>query len=232
MKISRLLRESLHLAFHPALLGLSVLYAAAATAGTAQADFLDMGNPYWLLTMATILFLMPLYDAVFISIAGRLAARRNPLQLSGDRVLWKLGDSVASSFVPLFVGQLMVTAAIFIGSLLILPGIYFGIRAALYRQAIVLRHVSPTTAIRESFARIRTPRLFLTVGLFLAVWIGVELGLEEMLFVLGAGPVATILILVPVAGFLLCTLNAMLTVLYLELTASAAAAMDRSAGSP
>jgi hypothetical protein len=216
MRISALLSRSLRLAVHPALLGLSVLYSAVATAATFRADIMDITNPYWILTMASVLLLLPIYDGTFIYVAAGLAGAREPIESSGRSRSRRIIDRVATCFPRLFIGQLLMAAGVFVGSLLILPGIYFGVRAALYRQAIVLGDASPVAAFRESFRRVAGVRFFLVVGCFMAAWVAVEFGLEELLFAQGVGAVSTAAILVPASGLLLSALNALLTVLYLN----------------
>jgi hypothetical protein len=211
------LRRSLRLAVRPSALVWSILYSSIASLASLKAGILDIGSPFWILTMATLLVLLPLYDGVFISslVAGVERRRASTPSSMGARRR-QVFDRVAASFPRLLVGQLLVATGVFIGSLLILPGIYFGIRASLYRQAIVLDGASPVAAIRESFRRVADPRVFVTILVALMVWVGVEIGLEELLFWSGAGAGPSLAVLVPASGFLLAVLNAWLTLLYRE----------------
>ncbi len=176
MRIWERLRRGLLLPLRfPALLGLSVGYSALLYAASLQAGFLDVRNPYWVLSVGGLLLLSPIYHALL------LPAIASALQ--GTRADWRAVLSDARDLFPqLFLGEVLVGAAVIAGGLLLLiPGIYVGMRFIYYKQSIVFERKSAILALRESLRMTLDWRS--TVGLFLclAALYGCTVGLDSLL---------------------------------------------------
>ncbi len=126
-----------------ALVFVGVLYVA-----NIQASLYDIGNPRWVITMAYLILLSPLFNGVFILL----------VRAHQERETISLGGAVArtlSCYVPLIIGEGLVNLIVVAGGLLfVLPGVYFGLRLIFYKQEILIggsRHT--TDALRKSLAR-------------------------------------------------------------------------------
>jgi len=176
MGIWKRLRRSLLLPLRfPALLALSVGYSGLLYAASLQAGFLDVWNPYWVLSVGGLLLLSPIYHALLLpAIASALRE---------TRMDWRAVLSDTQDLFPrLFLGELVVGAAVIAGGLLLLiPGIYIGMRFIYYKQSIVFERKSAIPALRESLRVTLDWRS--TVGLFfcLAALYGVAVGLDSLL---------------------------------------------------
>lgn len=176
MRIWERLRRGLLLPLRfPALLALSVGYSGLLYAASLQAGFLDVRNPYWVLSVGGLLLLSPIYHALL------LPAIASALQ--GTRADWRAVLSDARDLFPqLFLGEVLVGAAVIAGGLLLLiPGIYVGMRFIYYKQSIVFERKSAILALRESLRMTLDWRS--TVGLFLclAALYGCTVGFDSLL---------------------------------------------------
>jgi len=157
------------------LLALSVGYSGLLYAASLQAGFLDVRNPYWVLSVGGLLLLSPIYHALL------LPAIASALQRT--RADWRAVLSDARDLFPrLFLGEVVVGAAVIAGGLLLLiPGIYVGMRFIYYKQSIVFERKSAIHAFRESLRITRDWRS--TVGLFLclAALYACTVGLDSLL---------------------------------------------------
>lgn len=186
----------------------SLAYAGALYAGGRNAGILDIVSPWWVLTMAVILLLSPFYHGWIIQVVARRANRKG--EGTGG------GAPAIEAFSRLFLGELLVAAGVSLGTVaLVLPGIYFGIRVVWYKQAIVLGQMAPTAAVRESFRRTRGGRAAALAGVTLGGYYGVALGSDVALALVGSGALEAILS-IGVSGFLLATLNTLLTDAYVS----------------
>jgi hypothetical protein len=191
-------------ALHPAVLGSSLLYAAALYAVGLNAGILDIEASFWVVTVAATLLLSPLYHGFVLQwtavAVGRPAA---------------VGATTIAAFPRLFIGQLLVGAGAVIGAVaLIVPGVYFGVRAVLYKQAIVLEGAKPVQAVRTSFKRTADGKTALWASIALVGFYGVMLGVDVLLTLLHS-EVAIGVLSVAVSGALLALLNALLTDLHI-----------------
>lgn len=181
MRIWERLRRGLLLPLRfPALLALSFGYSGLLYAASLKAGFLDVRNPYWVLSVGGLLLLSPIYHALLLpAIASALR---------GARADWRAVLSDARDLFPrLFLGEVVVGAAVIAGGLLLLiPGIYVGMRFIYYKQSIVFERRSAIPALRESFRMTLDWRS--TVGLFLclAALYGCTVGLDSLLIPLAS----------------------------------------------
>lgn len=196
-------RRTVRRALHPAVLGASLLYAAALYAAGLNAGILDVEASFWVVTVATTLLLSPLYHGFVVQWAA-----------VSDGSPTAVGSTTIAAFPRLFVGQLLVGAGAVIGALaLIVPGVYFGVRAVLYKQSIVLDGAKSVHAVRTSFQRTKDGKTALWAAIALVLFYGVLLGVDVLLTLL-ASEVATGILSVVVSGVLLALLNVLLTDLY------------------
>ncbi len=159
----------------PSLLAPSIVYAGLLHMVGTQVGLLDIQNPYWVLGVGGLLLLSPVYHALLLpGIASTFG---------GEIVDWRTAvRSLHIPFARLFVGEIVVAAAVIAGGfLLLIPGIYIGMRLIYYKQAIVFGEHSVAGAFRESFRRTTDVRS--TLGLFgvLAVLYGCAIGLDTLL---------------------------------------------------
>ncbi len=206
------LRRSLALPFRfPALLVLSVGFSGLLYAASLAAGFLDVRNPYWVLSVGGLLLLSPIYHAALLpAIAGALR---------GERADWRavLGDG-QSLFQRLFLGEVVVGAAVIAGGLLFLiPGIYVGMRFVYYKQAIVFERTSTLSALRGSLRLTRDGRLTFRLFVGLAALYGCALGLDALLAALAPMPVVHLGAVVG-TGLLLTWMNVLVTSTYIDAT--------------
>jgi hypothetical protein len=189
----------------PAVLGASLLYAAALYAAGLNADLLDVQASWWVVTVAAVLLLSPLYHGFVIRWAAADKGRPK-----------SVGATILATFPQLFVGQLLVGAGVVLGAFaLLVPGIYVGVRAILYKQAIVLGGRAPVAALRDSFRRTAAVRTTGLAALALAAFYGVALGVDALFTLVGSAIVGGIASVV-VSGTLLAMLNSLLTDLYVS----------------
>ncbi|MEN6370018.1 MAG: hypothetical protein ABFD77_10050 [Thermotogota bacterium] len=197
------IRRTARRALHPAVLGSSLLYAAALYAAGLNAGILDIEASLWVVTVAATLLLSPLYHGFVLQWAA-----------VGEGAPKAVGSTTIAAFPRLFVGQLLVGAGAVIGAVaLIVPGVYFGVRTVLYKQAIVLEGAKPIQAVRTSFQRTADGKTALWASLALIVFYGVMLGIDALLTLLHS-EVAIGVFSVAVSGALLALLNTLLTDLY------------------
>jgi len=150
----------------------SLAYSGAIYLSSLRADLLDIGDPWWIVTLGIVLLLSPVYHTFVIrrtvaSKVGRAFALRNlPMESFGDLVI----------------GELLVNVLVVLGAaLFLLPGIYVGLRSIYYKQIIVLHKARSLPAIRESFRMTGDPRAVFQMLLFLAVSYCIPLAIDLML---------------------------------------------------
>lgn len=162
---------------------LSLGYSGLLYAASLKAGFLDVRSPYWVVSAGGLLLLSPVYHGVILpAIASALR---------GERIAWRGALRPAfDRFARLFLGELVVGAAVIVGALLlVLPGVYIGMRWIYYKQAIVLGGMPLSEAVRESIRKSRdgpsTVRLFVSLaGLY-----GCAVGLDALLVRYATEPV-------------------------------------------
>jgi hypothetical protein len=184
----------------------SLLYAGVIYASTLRADFLDIGDPWWVVTVGLVILLSPLYHALVIQAVAAHAEHRP----------FSLRDIPMESFGGLVAGELIVNASVALGSMLfLLPGIYIGLRAIYYKQSIVLRKARAVEAVRASFALMTDSRSLLWMFLLLAGAYAVLLGTDFFLLPVSTAPwIHPIAILISAA--FLAWVNGYITLSFLD----------------
>ncbi len=204
------LRRVIALPFRfPALLAVSVGYSGLLYVVSSKAGFLDVRNPYWVLSVGGVLLLSPIYHAVLLP---AIAAA-----LRGGRADWRavLGEG-QNLFQRLFYGEIVVGAAVIAGGLLLLiPGIYIGMRFVYYKQTIVLERTSTITALRKSLRVTRDGRLTFWLFVGLAALYGCAVGFDALLVNLAPMPVVHVGAVVG-TGLLLTWMNVLVTSTYVD----------------
>ncbi len=191
------------------MLVLSVGYSGLLYAAGLQADFLDVRNPFWVLSVGGLLLLSPIYHALLLP---AIAAA-----LRGTRADWRAALRDAQDQFPrLFLGEVLVGAVVIAGGLLLLiPGIYVGMRLIYYKQSIVFGRRSAIHALRESLRMTLDWRS--TIGLFfgLAVLYGCAVGFDSLLVAYAPSLIVHVGAIVGTA-LLLIWMNVLVTSLYVD----------------
>jgi len=185
----------------------SLLFSIALHLASLRGDLLDISNPWWVLTVGLVLLLSPLYHVFVIS---RVAAYL-------EQHTFSLRDIPIEAFGGLVMGELLVNAAVVLGgAVLVLPGIYFGLRAVFYKQAIVLHKAQAVTGIRASFRLTAEPRVLFQILVLMALAYCVPLVVDFLV-----SPTTYALWIHPLAIFVsavfLAWINVVVTILFLEL---------------
>lgn len=204
------LRRGLLLPFRsPALWVFCACYSGLLYVANLQAGFFDVHSPFWVLSVAFLLLLSPVFHALLIPAIGSA--------LLGTRVNWHavLVD-VVNLYPRLFLGELIVGAMVVVGGMLFLiPGIYVGMRFIYYKQAIVFGRRPAVAALRESFRATVDWRL--TLGLFacLAALYAGGVGLDSLLVAHAPGS-ATHIGTIAGTSLLLVWMNVLVTASYVD----------------
>lgn len=147
----------------------SLLFSIALHLASLRADLLDIGNPWWVLTVGLALLLSPLYHAFVISrvaahVEGQTFSTRNvPIEVFGSLVM----------------GELLINAGVILaGAVLVLPGIYLGLRSVFYKQAIILHKARTLVGIRASFRLTAEPRVMVLIFILMALAYCVPLAVD------------------------------------------------------
>lgn len=153
----------------PVVAGAALVYSTAIHASSARADILDLANPWWILTAATVLLLSPVFHALVIQSA--FASLRG--------LPFRLRDIPAESFGSLVAGEFLVNGAVILGSIfLLLPGVYAGMRLIYYKQSIVLHKTRVLASVRESLLLTADGRRLLGVFVVLGLSYCVPLAID------------------------------------------------------
>ncbi|MEE8195487.1 MAG: hypothetical protein V3T91_03680, partial [Candidatus Bipolaricaulota bacterium] len=115
---------------HPALLWLAVCFSFVLYLGNSPASIYDTQDPYWVVPIATLVLLSPLWHGLFILLMKGYYSK-SPISITEA-----LGQAIPL-YTRLFVGEILVNLLVIGGALLFfVPGVYFGLRATFYKQAI------------------------------------------------------------------------------------------------
>jgi len=207
---SREIKWALLLPFrHPGLLLVSLLFAGALYAANMQASVYDIQSPKWVITMAILILLSPLFHGVAIlRVRGVLSGQ--------DMTMWQALLQTAVAYPRLVVGEILVNLVVVAGLFLfVLPGVYVGLRLIFYKQAILLDHATGVGAMRVSSRRTAGWRVCLSLLALLAPFYGLVILVGYVATVFSLGAFGEGLVVVASALFLIWT-NTLLTRLYLE----------------
>jgi hypothetical protein len=147
------LSEVLALPFRrPLLLALALLLSGILYGAGLQADLDEIGDPQWVVTMAVLLLVSPLFNGAYILAVQAYRGGGRP-SFAGTLT------RVVSVYPRLVVGEIVVNALVVGGAFLfIVPGVYFGLRLAFYKQAILLEGATLSRAVGESLRQTPTGR--------------------------------------------------------------------------
>jgi len=205
--ISSQSKRALRLSFqHPRWILLSLVYTGACYAANQHAGLFDIDDPLWILTVACLLLLSPIYHGLLIlGVIEGVVAKTERISVF---------VAVCGAFPGLVLGELLTAAAVMVGSLLfLLPGIYIGIRLVYYKQALLIDRRSLWEAFRESFRRTAGGRQAACLLGCLAVFYGVGIGIDWLLVATAPSwllhPVT-----VSISAFLLTWINVLFTLLF------------------
>ena len=150
----------------------SLAYSCAVYLSSLKADLLEIGDPWWIVTVGLVLLLSPVYHAFVI----------RKTVAHGVGKAFSLRDIPMESFGDLVVGELFVNALVVLGgALFLLPGVYVGLRSIYYKQLIVLHKARPLSAVQQSFRVTGNPRVVFHTFLFLAIAYCIPLGIDFLL---------------------------------------------------
>ncbi len=192
----------------PALVAVGVAYSGLLYAASLHASLLDVRNPLWVISVGGLLLLSPVFHGLLLPVTARA--------LHGDRAAWgAAARAVLERYPALFLGQILVGAAVVAGGMLLLvPGIYAGMRFIHYKQAIVIDGRTAGAALKESVGRTRAWRPTVELFVGLAALYGAAIGLDALL-VFHAPAVVVHVGAVAGTGWLLVWMNALVTSVYL-----------------
>lgn len=129
----------------PLLLLVALIFSGILYAVDIQASVYDIQNPKWVITMAILILISPLFSGVFILLIYGIN--------TGKAILVRRAlTQTLSSYMHLVVGEILVNLVVLAGSFLfVLPGIYLGLRLCFYKQVILIEGATAPAAIKESF---------------------------------------------------------------------------------
>ena len=195
---------------HPALLFISLLFSVIIYLTNLQASILEVQNPRWVVSMAVLILLSPLFHGLFILLVHGYKKRETiSVQRALTRTLLLYPRLVAAEILV----NLAVVAGLF---LLVLPGIYLGLRLIFYKQTILINQTPITIGIQESFQYTLGWHTPLSLLLLLAPFysLSILVGYIAMTFNLGTFGEGLGLI---TSALTLAWVNTLLTSLYLNL---------------
>jgi|LZCG01.1.fsa_nt_gb hypothetical protein len=192
---------------HPLLLVVALLFTGIFYAVSSQASLYEIENPQWVLTMATLILLSPIFNGLFILLAhGIKTGNRLSLQQAITRTL--------SCYVDLIAGEIMVNIGVILGSVLFFfPGVYLGLRWIFYKQEIVIDGARGIAAIRMSSERTRDWRSLLSLVLLLAPFYAPTFLIAYVVIALPLGVVGDVLVFI-VSALTFAWTNTLLTEMY------------------
>jgi hypothetical protein len=157
------LSEVLSLPFRrPLLLALALLLSGILYGAGLQADLDEIKDPQWVITMAVLLLASPLFNGAYILAVQAYRGGGRP------SFVGTLGR-VVSVYPRLVVGEIVVNALVIGGAFLfIVPGVYFGLRLAFYKQAILLEGTTFSRAVGQSLRQTPTGRETFLLLLYVA----------------------------------------------------------------
>jgi len=208
MRAWETLRRSLTLPFRcPAVLAISIGYAGLLYAASLRAGYTEIRSPYWVLSVAGLLLLSPIYHALVLPMIARDQCRES---VHGGSVV----EDVLITFPRFFIGEIVVAAAVAVGAMLFLiPGVYVGMRLVYYKQEIALKRQPVGDALRASYQRTRDGRTTSRLFAGLVILCGSAIGVNTALALLGSSSVVHVGSIV-CTGVLLAWMNALVTASY------------------
>ena len=193
----------------PVLLCVAFSLSLVLTLTNIQETLYQIENPIWVLGMAILIIVTPLFNGVFILLArGEVREEGGSLQHALNGALTDWPRLVIAGILS----NLLVVAGMF---LFVLPGIYIGLRLSFYKQVILIDRRSVTAAFMESLRRTTGWRIPLALLLLLAPFYGVSILAVYVVNTYSLGLVGEGLLLV-VSALTFAWTNTLLTTLYLS----------------
>ena len=193
----------------PVLLCVAFSLSLVLTLTNFQETLYQIENPVWVLGMAVLILVTPLFNGVFILLAhGALQGEGCSLRYALNGTLTDWSRLVIAGILS----NLLVVAGMF---LFVLPGIYVGLRLSFYKQAILIDRSSVTAAFVESLRRTTGWRIPLALLLLLAPFYGLSILTVYVVNTFSLGLVGEGLLL-GVSALTFAWTNALLTSLYLS----------------
>ena len=148
----------------PVLLAWAFIFTGIFYLVNREANLYDITNPHWVVTMASLILISPLFNGGFIVL---LHAQRKGTKLSIAQAL----SQILPGYGALVAGELLVNVIVVAGgTLFVIPGIYFGLRLIFYKQEILIGGARGIVALKMSFSRTRKWRGLLPLFVSLAIF--------------------------------------------------------------
>jgi len=194
---------------HPALLWLAVCFSFILYLGNSPASIYDIQDPYWVIPIATLILLSPLWHGLFILLMNGYY-RKSPISIT------EALSQAIPLYTRLFVGEILVNLLVIGGAMLFfVPGVYFGLRSSFYKQAISIDGSTALAGIRDSFTRTpgwRVPGMLL---LLLSPFYALAFLFSYLISIITSGIVGEVLVVL-VSALIFVWTNTLLTAIYLN----------------
>lgn len=194
---------------HPTLFWLAVCFSFLLYLGNSPASIYDMQDPYWVVPIATLVLLSPLWHGLFILLMKGYYSK-SPISITEA-----LGQAIPL-YTRLFVGEILVNLLVIGGALLFfVPGVYFGLRASFYKQAISIGGRTAVAGIRDSFTRTPGWRIPTMLLLLLSPFYALAFLLSYAVSVVTFGIIGEVLGVL-VSALMFAWTNTLVTAIYLS----------------
>ena len=194
---------------HLALLWLAVCFSVILYLGNSPASIYDIQDPYWVIPIATLILLSPLWHGLFILLVNGYYSK-SPISIT------EALSQAIPLYTRLFVGEILVNLLVIGGALLFfVPGVYFGLRSSFYKQAISIGGSSTLAGIKDSFTRTQGWRIPTMLLLLLSPFYALAFLFSYVVSAIASGIVGEALVVL-VSALMFAWTNTLLTVIYLN----------------
>ena len=194
---------------HLALLWLAVCFSVILYLGNSPASIYDIQDPYWVIPIATLILLSPLWHGLFILLVNGYYSK-SPISIT------EALSQAIPLYTRLFVGEILVNLLVIGGALLFfVPGVYFGLRSSFYKQAISIGGSSTLAGIKDSFTRTQGWRIPTMLLLLLSPFYALAFLFSYVVSAIASGIVGEVLVVL-VSALMFAWTNTLLTVIYLN----------------
>jgi len=194
---------------HLALLWLAVCFSVILYLGNSPASIYDIQDPYWVIPIATLILLSPLWHGLFILLVNGYYSK-SPISIT------EALSQAIPLYTRLFVGEILVNLLVIGGALLFfVPGVYFGLRSSFYKQAISIGGSTTLAGIKDSFTRTPGWRIPSMLLLLLSPFYALAFLFSYVVSAITSGIVGEALVIL-VSALMFAWTNILLTVIYLN----------------
>jgi len=194
---------------HLALLWLAVCFSVILYLGNSPASIYDIQDPYWVIPIATLILLSPLWHGLFILLMNGYYTK-SPISIT------EALSHAIPLYTRLFVGEILVNLLVIGGALLLfVPGVYFGLRSSFYKQAISIGGSTTLAGIKDSFTRTQGWRIPSMLLLLLSPFYALAFLFSYVVSAITSGIVGEALVIL-VSALMFAWTNILLTVIYLN----------------